>query len=422
MAIEELTGPTGSLVQLQRRLDSSRPIARDVEELFAQTAYDLALCDDATTEQLVLTCIHTVELAGLWCARNPANKRPMTVASEVAFTRLKELLPHFDGWNPDVVDRVAAAWRVCSAGPRFLFTIILIRCARPELIQRLRETMQREHARSRTQTGVLPEDTLIMTPGVAALAVNGPRDNALLLARLTAAAGDLDEALRILDDEPIGDPRVLETTAAVLLDASRGVEAMEHLRKALVKSRHSARIRERIIDFHIQNNEIDPVVDQVFVLLEEEGDLVYWHLLTNWIAEHQPERLEQLRRRLRIQLLPKYVEVLMDEGDITGVAEATAAKTFSYEQLWRLGDFLSTHAAEIADKLYERAVVLQGSTAQSKVDCAALGERIEKILPFYERIGKPTKPRRLFRDVLERSRNNIPLKREFERVFGPRPA
>jgi hypothetical protein len=282
--------------------------------------------------------------------------------------------------------------------------------------------MQREHARSRTQTGVLPEDTLIMTPGVAALAVNGPRDNALLLARLTAAAGDLDEALRILDDEPIGDPRVLETTAAVLLDASRGVEAMEHLRKALVKSRHSARIRERIIDFHIQNNEIDPVVDQVFVLLEEEGDLVYWHLLTNWIAEHQPERLEQLRRRLRIQLLPKYVEVLMDEGDITGVAEATAAKTFSYEQLWRLGDFLSTHAAEIADKLYERAVVLQGSTAQSKVDCAALGERIEKILPFYERIGKPTKPRRLFRDVLERSRNNIPLKREFERVFGPRPA
>jgi tetratricopeptide (TPR) repeat protein len=421
MTIDDLSGPTGTITQLQRRLDANRAYARDVDELFLQLSYDLALEPQDSSGELVLCALKTVELAGRWSQRVQQHKRPITQAAEVAFTRLMLLLPAYDAHHPDVVERVAAAWDACGAGARFHFTMVVIRCARKPLLERLRDHMERQHLRAKAASETLPDAPLIMTPGTT-VAVNTPRDNALLLARLCAASGDLQRALKLLDEEASTDPRVLETTGAVLLDAGQGDEAMEYLRRALVKSRHGARIRERMLQHYLERGDEAATLEQVLQLLEETGELYYYHLAANWLASTDPARLSWLREQLRDRALPKLVELYMEEGDIDAVAEATNAKTFSHDQLWKLGDFLQDHAPAIASKLYERAILLQGSTAQSKLECASLSERVERVLPFYSAIGKPTKPRRMFRDLLDRSKNNIPMKREFDRLFGAKTA
>jgi hypothetical protein len=414
-----LLGPTGSISLLQRRLETGRPFGRDIEELFRQVAYDTVLEESGGLRSEISAALQTIRVAGQWAQRAQTANRLVGQASEVAFQRLTRLLPLCTDHDPDLMEEVLEAWRSCGPGSRFLFMIVFLNFATPEVLERLRDALQREHLRSKADTARLPDAPMIMKPG-ALPPVSSPRDNALLLARLMGRLGDVQGALELLDQEPSGDPRVLETTAAVLLDAKRGDEAMEQLRKALVKSRHGARIHERLLDHSVQTNDFDGVVQQVFVLLEESGELYYWHLLTDYVQQTAPSRLAEVRARLRDQLLPKFVEVLMDEGDFEGVSEATSAKTFSYDQLWRLGEFLEAHAPTIAERLYERAILLQGSVAHSKVECASLGDRIERTLPFFERIGKPTKPRRLMRDLLERPKNNIPLKREFDRIFGTR--
>jgi hypothetical protein len=420
MTTSMLTGPGGTVTVLQRRLETGRNFGRDIEELFRQVSYDLVLEESDDTRSEIIAALQCIRASGQWWQRAQQNVRVVSQASEAAFQRLTRLLPLCDDHDPDLIEEVLNAWRSCGPGSRFLFTIVFLHYGGDSLLGRLRDALRREHDRSRNEQLGLPETPIIMTAG-ALPPITSPRDNALLLARLTARLGDIAGALELLEQEPTGDPRVLETAAALLLDAGQGDEAMEHLRKALVKSRHGARIRERMMDYCIAQKDIDGFIEQVFLLLEENGDLHYWHLLTDYIGTHAPARLEEVRLGLRERMLPKFVEVLMDEGDFEGVSEATNAKTFSYDQLWRLGEFLEVHAASIAERLYERAILLQGSVAHSKIECASLGDRIERALPFFERIGKPTKPRRLFRDLMERSKNNIPLKREFERLFGPRP-
>jgi hypothetical protein len=421
MTTSILLGPTGAVSLLQRRLETGRAFGRDIEELFRQVSYDIVLEESADLRSEVVAALHTLRVAGQWGQRAQTPSRMVAQASEVAFQRLTRLLPLCSDHDPDLIEEVVEAWRSCGPGSRFLFMVVFLNFATPELLRRLRDALQREHVRAKMDVARLPDAPMIMTPGALA-PVASPRDNALLLARLLGRLGDVQAALDLLEQEPTGDPRVLETAAAVLLDAKRGDEAMEQLRKALVKSRHGARIHERLLDYSIRNHDFDGVVEQVFLLLEESGELFYWHLLTDYVQQVAPSRVPEVRERLREQMLPKFVEVLMDEGDFAGVSEATSAKTFSYDQLWRLGQFLEAHAPAIAERLYERAILLQGSVAHSKVECASLGERIERTLPFFERIGKPTKPRRLFRDLLERPKNNIPLKREFDRLFGNKPA
>jgi hypothetical protein len=417
MTTSILLGPTGAVSLLQRRLETGRAFGKDIEELFRQVAYDTVLEESSVLRSEISAALQTIRVAGQWAQRAQTTSRMVGQASEVAFQRLTRLLPNCTDHDPELLDEALEAWRSCGPGSRFLFMIVFLNFATPAFLRLLRDALQHEHLRSKVDTARLLDAPLIMTPGTIA-PVASPRDNALLLARLMGRLGEVQGALDLLDLEPTGDPRVLETTAAVLLDARRGDEAMEQLRKALVKTRHSARIHERLLDYSIQNQDFDRVVEQVFVLLEESGELHYWHLLTDYVNQTAPSRAAEVRARLRDQMLPKFVEVLMDEGDFEGVSEATSAKTFSYDQLWRLGEFLEAHAPVIAERLYERAILLQGSVAHSKVECASLGDRIERTLPFFERIGKPTKPRRLLRDLLERPKNNIPLKREFDRLFG----
>jgi hypothetical protein len=421
MTTSILLGPTGAVSLLQRRLETGRAFGRDIEELFRQVSYDIVLEETAEKRAEISAALQTIRVAGQWWQRAQANNRMVGQAAEVAFQRLARLLPLCSDHDPDLIEEVLNAWRSCGPGSRFLFMVVFLNFGMPELLRRLRDALQREYVRVKVDTARLPEAPMIMTPG-ALPPVTSPRDNALLLARLMGRLGDVEGALELLDQEPTGDPRVLETAAAVLLDAKRGDEAMEQLRKALVKSRHGARIHERMLDYSIRRNDFEGVVEQIFLLLEESGELCYWHLLTDYVQQSAPQRVAEVRARLRDQMLPKFVEVLMADGDFEGVSEATSAKTFSYDQLWRLGEFLENHAPTIAERLYERAILLQGSVAHSKIECASLGDRIERALPFFERIGKPTKPRRLFRDLLERAKSNIPLKREFDRLFGNKPA
>jgi hypothetical protein len=83
-----------------------------------------------------------------------------------------------------------------------------------------------------------------------------------------------------------------------------------------------------------------------------------------------------------------------------------------------MADFLAEHDEKEASKLYERAIKLEGSVARSRTECEAFADRVERALPFFERIGKPTRARRYAREVVKRSRNHVPLKRELERVLG----
>ncbi|MBU6163258.1 MAG: hypothetical protein KGO50_19270, partial [Myxococcales bacterium] len=236
MTTSILLGPTGAVSLLQRRLETGRAFGKDIEELFRQVAYDTVLEESSALRSEISAALQTIRVAGQWAQRTQTTSRMVGQASEVAFQRLTRLLPHCTDQDPELLDDALAAWRSCGPGSRFLYMVVFLNFATPELLRLLRDALQHEHLRSKVDTARLPDAPLIMTPGTLPSVVS-PRDNALLLARLMGRLGDVQGALNLLDLEPTGDPRVLETTAAVLLDARRGDEAMEQLRKALVKTR-----------------------------------------------------------------------------------------------------------------------------------------------------------------------------------------
>jgi hypothetical protein len=420
MPLSALIQPAGTVLLLQRRIDAGRAWSKDTEDMMRELGREVMLCEPADVRADTIALLWCLRVAAQWAERGESPPRPVSLVAEVTFARLFETLPQLEDTDPDLVEEIFGVWRHCGPGTRFMFANVFLHRASEALLGRLRDRLAREQERQKSPLQRLADGPALIRRGAAPQ--QGARDNALLLARITARLGDVDGALTLLEDEPAGDPRVLETQAAVLLAAGRQPEALEQLRRALIKSRHSNRIRERMVDQAIRMQDADALVEHVLTMLADDADLSWWHLLNEWLLEHAPQRLDAVRVALHHRALPRFVEVLMEEGDVAGVSETTSAKTFSHEQLWRLGDFLADPLPQVAESLYERAILLQGSVAHSKAECAILGERVERVIPFFERLSKPTKPRRLFRELLERARSNVPLRREFERLFAGGPA
>jgi hypothetical protein len=218
--------------------------------------------------------------------------------------------------------------------------------------------------------------------------------------------------------EPLSDPVVIEAYVDLLIELDRKTEAVDRLRRSLAVLPDKRPVRERLIDLLIGAQDVDGAVEQLLALLKEQADVLSWEILCDLLAVDDPKQLDGIRAQLQEDAPALFVDVLIAQGDPEGVAKASRAKTFSYEQLWRIGHFLAENGNRKAARVYERAINLQGAVAQSKLQCVDFGVRLEAVIPYFESIERPTKPARLAKELLARQRNNVPLKRELERIFG----
>jgi len=404
--------------RIDRRLQHSRYPGRDVEELFGRL-FD-TLHDNGAVEPSIALASKLILAASLWQERHDAHQRSGTphalvqLTAEVGASMLLDALRATDGGTAADAESIIPAFQSCLAVDRQLIAHLVAVAASPALLTRLDEVLTRDYMRI---SGDISSLLHMMQTGAAAPPTLG-REYALFISRVRARLGLHREALAILEREPSSDPRVLERIAEVLVRDGQLDEALERYKRALLVAREPARIRERAVELCLTHGRIDAAIEHTFALLDETGDIMYWYILTDAIGGEHPDAIERIRGRLRDRSLALYVEVLIGEGDSDAVATASEAKTFAYEQLWRMGDFLAPTNAAVAVRLYERAIMLQGNVAHSRSDCADLANRMEGVLPFFESIGRATKPRRLAREVVSRSKNAVPLKREFERVFN----
>jgi hypothetical protein len=244
------------------------------------------------------------------------------------------------------------------------------------------------------------------------------REYVLLGARLTAAAGDHEEALEQIADEPLSDPQVINAFVDLLIELGRTGEAVDRLRRSLAVLPDKGPVRERLVELLIGASDIGGAVEQLLALLKEQSDVLSWELLCDLLAERDPDQLSEIRNSLEEHSPALFVDVLIAQGDVESVARAARAKTFSYEQLWRIGHFLAEGGSRNAARVYERAIKLHGAVAQSKLQCIDFGARLEAVVPYFESIERPTKPARVAKELLARQRTNVPLRRELERIFG----
>jgi hypothetical protein len=409
-----LGGTLGALARLERRLDGGRPWARDADAILDDLAlwvHDDWPANPTMRAELVCRLARAIYRAG---EKLTEPNRALAVLGDVVVSRLADALQGAPDLDASFGDELLQTWRAAPAEARDVLGRIISACAAAAVRERIEQILRIDVIRQTADTGGVARATATHTVAPAGFW----RDNAILLCRLRVRRGDVDAALSGLERESSADPRVLEAGADALLAAGRVPEALERLRRAAVVATDPERVRERVFELALDGGDTEAALEQVRVLLEDGGDLDYWYVLVDMLAERDPALVARLRERLHERSPALYVEVLMAEGDHAGVATASTGKTFTYEILWRMGDFLATSNAAAAAAVYERAFVLHGAIAHSRAQCTELANRVEGVLPFFADMGRPTLPRRVARDVIARQKSNIPLKRELERVFG----
>jgi hypothetical protein len=415
-------GPTSDIVaigpildRIERRLENSRSFGRDIDELFKQL-WQLVngAWPTASSESVVAAC-RIIRLASLWQERVETAQRTIALPAEFALSRLVDSLHQLGTPDDDVASVIARSWHNCSFFDRGVLTTILLRGLPSTWHSHIEDAFARERLRVQSAPGAIVH----RGPAVALQLLAAGREHTLFLARLRSMQGRLDEALALLEREVTSDVRVIETAALVLAEHGRHEDAIERLRRAQMVSSTPERIRERILELSIERGDIEGATEQTLALVEDTREIIYWHVLSDYLTESAPEKLGAVREQLRARSPSLHVEILMTEGAHDAVAEAIASgKAFSFDQLWRAADFLAPARPEIAARVYERALTLQGALAQSRGECAELANRMQSVGPFFDQLQRPTKLRRIAVEILGRSRNNIPLRREMERVFG----
>lgn len=417
-------GPSSEIVavepildRIDRRLENSRSFGRDIDELFKQLWQLANGAWPTTPNESVMAACRIIRLASQWQERVETPQRTIGLPAEFALTRLNESLPLLGEPSVEVASVIARAWHNCTFFDRHIFTTILLRRIPASWHHDLEEAFARERLRVQSSPGTIVH----RGPAAALQLLAAGREHTLFLARLRAAQGNVDEAIRLLERDTASDVRVIETAALILGEARRYDEALERWRRAHVVSSAPERIRERMLELCIERGDIECATEMTLQLVDETKEVYYWHLLSDYLSEHAPDKLVVVREQLRARSPSLHVEVLMTEGAHDAVAEAIASgKTFSFEQLWRAADFLAPARPDAAARVYERALMLQGAIAQTRGECADLANRIAAITAFFDQIGRPTKLKRIAIEILGRARNNVPLRRELERVFGTR--
>ena len=409
-----LATPPGAVVsRIERRLDQSRRFGRDVDGLFKQL--NVALSAEWPTdasEALELAC-RAFTAASYWGTRMEQPARSVRVAAELALTTIHAELPRVPAnVVAELADQILDAWASTATLPRIVFTRVLVHGVPDEARRAFALRIHRRGHQIKHQVTALL-DSMQTTTGSASA-----REYALLGARLRAAAGDYDEALKEIAEEPLSDPQVITAFVDILLGQGRHDEAVDRLRRSLAVLPEKRPVRARLVDLLIGAGDVDGAVEQLLALLKEQSDVLSWEILCDLLADRDPGLLADIRDSLEDQSPALFVDVLIAQGDVDGVAKASRAKTFSYDQLWRIGHFLSESGSRKAGRVYERAIKLQGAVAQSKLQCIDFASRLEAVVPFFESIERPTKPKRLAKELLARQKNNVPLRREMERIFG----
>lgn len=408
-----VTTPGAVVSRIERRLDQSRRFGRDVEALFKQLNVALsAEWPEDATESLELAC-RAFTAASYWGTRMEQPARSVRVAAELALTKihadLQRVSPHAVA---ELAEQILDAWSAASTLPRIVFTRVLVHGIPDEARRAFSLRIHRRGHQIKHQVTALL-DSLQTVTGTASA-----REYVLLGARLRAAAGEHEEALEEIAAEPLSDPKVLTAYVDLLLEVGRTEEAVDRLRRSLAVLPEKRPVRERLVDLLIAAGDVNGAGEQLLALLREQSDVLSWEILCDLLAERAPALLEEIRDSLEEQSPALFVDVLIAQGDVDGVAKASRAKTFSHDQLWRIGHFLSEAGSRKAARVYERAIALQGAVVQSKLQCIDFAARLEAVIPFFESIERPTKPNRLAKELLARQRNNVPLRREMERIFG----
>ena len=408
-----VTTPVAIVSRLERRLDQSRRFSRDVDALFKQLSVALSVeWPEDPAEALALAC-RAFTTASYWGSRMEQPARSVRIAAEISLTVIHQTLDDIDaGVVSELVGPMLDAWAAASTLPRIVFTRVLVGGVPAEARRAFDLQIQRRAHQIKHQVTALM-DSMQGTTGTASA-----REYVLLGARLNAADGDHDEALELIATEPLSDPKVINAYVDLLIELDRTGEAVDRLRRSLAVLPDKGPVRERLVELLIADNDIDGAVEQLLALLKEKSDVLSWEILCDLLAEQDPAQLRTIRDSLEEHSPALFVDVLIAQGDVESVARASRAKTFSYEQLWRIGHFLAEAGSRNAARVYERAIRLQGAVAQSKLQCIDFGVRLEAVIPYFESIERPTKPARLAKELLARQRNNVPLRRELERIFG----
>jgi len=395
------------LSRIERRLGDTRTFGRDVDALFRQFVDRTRTGWPGEGESVLSVALFALRLAEAWADRCPDSPpRVLGFVSDLALVEIAGALPDVDR---EWADEVVQTYEACQVDTRDVLARILV--------SRGTEGLQRELDRRITMRLMqLRSPVAIDTTGVNR-SPHRTRDLARLLALLRATAGNHDGALDALEDAPNGDPLVLTTFAELHRLRGDAEAASSALKRAVIAASDTHGVREAMLDAALDREDDGDVVEALVALIQADGDLLAWQAVVDTL-EDQPERAEAIRDALREMAPGAWVAVLIAERDVDAVLAAAEGRRYAFEHLWLMADFLADHDAKVASKLYERAMKLEGSVARSRTECVSFATRVENALPFFERIGKPTRPRRFARDVVKRSRNHVPLKRELERVLG----
>ncbi|MCB9507883.1 MAG: hypothetical protein H6698_06135 [Myxococcales bacterium] len=404
------------LSRLERRSEQSRRFGRDVDELFKQLAATEGDSDWGGTPQARLEhALRAARASSVWSTRVDTPPRALRVTAEtaaiVAFRALRDC---GDTVGAELAELLVDAWSEAVLLPRTVFADIVIEAATPPVLRSVELSVMRRAHRLRHQVTALM-DTL---SGGSDAPQASAREHVLYHARLQSRAGRIDDALETLDPEPLSDPKVSLAYAEVLVEHGRTDAAIDRLRRCLVVIADKRQIRERLLEVFLDVGDAGAAIDQAIHLVAETGEVTAWDAVCVALGESHGDQLRAVRDALETDNPPLYVELLMAQGDAEAVARASRAKTFSYEQLWRIGDFLAGEGGTRAARVYERAIALQGAVAQSKLQCQDLGMRLEAVTPYFVSIERPTKVQRLAKELLATHKNNVPLRREFERLYG----
>jgi tetratricopeptide (TPR) repeat protein len=404
----------GLVARLERRYEQTQLYGRDVDELFRQLAGDIRASWPEDPVTRFTLSVRALRIAAAWAERARGPEKSLLIVSEVALAHIAVALYEVQP-EGDWVEATADAWDESGLLERDAIAEVLLDRLDDDVLVELEAIIRRRaHQRKHEVAGMLET---MQRGGPAGLA--SARDLALFHARILATLDRVEDALAILDRESASAPAVVLAYADVYERAERIDDAIDRLRRAAIVLADKRPVLERLFDLYLANDNLDAAVAQQFQLLAETGELLYWDVLCDAV-EDRPDLMDALLERLREASASTYADVLMAQGDVSGVLNAASAKTFSYDHLWRIGAFLQPHDDRAAARVYERAIALQGRTAQSKQECADFGARLEGVLTFFDAIGRTTKPRRLARELVKAQKNNVPLKREMERIFGNR--
>jgi hypothetical protein len=402
------------LHKLERRVSSSRAWGRESDDVVRQLGDLAAATWPAVGLQAVdfaLKALHLLETAA---ERTEGGHRHFIAASDLVAMRLIQALEDCGEDAMVHIDGLFAWWAGARIVPPHHAARLIAYHAHPTLIEAaIRRAMLDRHRSAGRFSELTPGGPPTGTMG-------GPmrsREYALLLAELYTRLDRMDEALRVLEDEPGNDPRIFEATGDVLARCGREREAAERYRRAAVLNPEPSGVREKLLLLALARRDGDLILEQLVWLTERHEDLMYWHLLHDELRDADPSLLQTLRAGVRERSIGIYADILCHERDVPGVVALSAGKSFSFLHLWRMGEFLESHDRKAALGLYERALLLEGHSVQSRNQSNDFLERLRRVIPLFEEMGRATKPRRIAREILARQKNNLALKRELERLF-----